>query len=240
MELYRKKFRLANPLRLDQSLSQEVVIGTTPFYDYSDSPWVAIDTEFLSLKLPYDQLCTIQIASPHPEDPQLQRVEVIWVWQRDNSAEDTIETQEKIAALLGRKDLEIIMHVSSADLSRLEKFANTELRGKVFDTKVGARIALTNTDRHGMDDLITNLIDPRFTKDRRVTSAQWDAHPKYWEDKMIEYAMNDVIFLRALELRLTEIAERRGHGDLLQRTMATLPTVSALYRHGLDEHILGY
>lgn len=239
MEKFTKKYRVYNPFRSDEVVLQEVVVSDTPQFDYSEVPWVAIDTEFLTLKLPYDNLCTIQIASPQPGNPELMNVEIIWVWEKlqSGNAEDI---KDFLKSLLKREDLEILMHVFTADLARLEKIAEFATKTKMFDTKVAAKIAMTNTDYHGMDDIITALVDPRFTKDRRVTSAQWDSHPLGWDDKMIEYAMNDVVYLRALQMRLTELADRRGKLDLLNATMKLIPTISALYRNGYDEKVLGY
>jgi len=239
MQTLTRKFRIRNPFNPDEHYAQEVLISDSPQYDYTDSMWVAIDTEFLTLKVPYDRLCTIQIASPLPGNPQLQRVEIIWVWEKLLSG-DTKELKDFLKSILKNKNLTILTHVFTADLTRLELLAGVAAKCQAFDTKVAAKIVMTNTDYHGMDDLITSLVNPMFTKDRRVTSSQWDLHPSAWEDKMAEYAMNDVIFLKPLQDRLTEMAERRGKLELLQDTMAIIPTISALYRSGYDERVLGY
>lgn len=238
-EFFRKKYRLANPYKPDETITQEVVVGDEPTYTYADSPWVAIDTEFFNLSIPHSQLCVIQIASPDPDDDTRQRVEVLWVWQR--IAENTHQaTQKLIKEILADKKKEIIMHVSTADLPRLENFAHTQLHGKLFDTKVAAKIALTNTRSHGMDDIITLLIDPKFQKDKFVTASQWDLHPEMWADRTLEYTMNDVIYLHPLREQLLAIAKRRNLGELVEQTMKAMPAVCALYRAGYDVSTLSY
>jgi len=234
-----RKFKLKNPYKPDEDIVQEVVIGREPFYNYEDSAWVSIDTEFLSLQLPYDQLCTIQIASPDPEDPGYMRVEIIWVWESLKTA--TIQVLQKfLVGLLTRKDIEIIMHVCSADLPRIEKLAFLEYKGKLFDTKVAAKIVMTNTNDHSMENIINSLIKPNFSKDKSRTSAQWDLAPEYWEDKMIEYAMNDVIYLHPAKLALERIAQRRGTGEILSDVMSIMPTIAHLHTRGYDESVLHY
>ena len=240
--MFTKKYRINNPSHPDEKIAQEVLVGESMQYDYSQSEWVAIDTEFLSLDITQDQLCTIQIASPDPENEGMQRVEVIWLWDTAHSDDQSAitELKEKIAELLLREDLLIIMHVSSADLSRLEKFAGVDAKAKVFDTKVAGKIALTNTNNHNMVDLITTLVDPQFTKDKAITGSQWDSHPDSWSDKMVEYAMYDVVYLFSLMNALKRIADRRGRLDLVESSMAMLPGLSKLIRHGYDERVLVY
>lgn len=239
MTTFSKKFRLKNPFKPDEQIQQEVIVSDSPQYNYEDSPWVAIDTEFLNLNLERDQLCVIQIASPDPERHEHQRIEVIWVWEKlnINQAEDITSL---ITSLFERKELELLMHVSSADFPRIAQLTAEKFQGKLFDTKVGGKIALTNTNNHGMEDLIKALIDPNFSKDNTQTGSQWDLSPEMWGDKAIEYAMNDVIYLRPLQLQLQRIADRRGTADVLSEAQSIMPTIANLYRAGYSEKILSY
>ncbi len=235
--IYTKKFKLKNPYKPDENITQEVVVGTMPVFDYSDKPWVAIDTEFLNLNFAYDRLCTIQIASPTEEGKQ--QVEIIWVWEAVNSGQmDDLSNFFK--KLISNKDLEVLMHVSTADLPRIEKIAQTRLMGKIFDTKVAGKITITNQNNHGLNNLINYLVDPKFNKDKEQTGSQWDAHPSRWSDKMVEYAMNDVVYLHPLKEKLIEIAKRRNLYPLVEESMYLLPTLAQLVKYGYDEKVLVY
>lgn len=241
IQVIEKKFRLENPYKPDEKIVQDVIISDTPQYDYEGSPWVAIDTEFLTLDLPYDRLCVIQIASPGAADDE-QRVEFVWVWEQVKSGHNLHKKVEKLLqSFFEREDLEVLMHVSTADLPRLAKLINEqEFQGKLFDTKAAARVVIRNTNRYGMDDLITNLVNPKFNKDKYITGSQWDLQPAVWSDKMIEYAMNDVLYLHPLKIALERIALRRGLDHHLDVAMKALPMVNQLYLTGLTEQIFGY
>lgn len=234
-----QKYKLPNPLKPDEIITQEVIVGDSPSYDYSSVPWVAIDTEFLGLSIEHSQLCVVQIASPDPEAPESrQRVEIIWVWERIKN--NDADLQRFFRDMLNREDLQIIMHVSTADLPRIEILANTDFKGKLFDTKVAGKISVTNSSNHGMDDLIKGLINPNFQKNREETSAQWDLHPLSWTDKMIEYAMGDVYYLNALKVNLEKMAERRGQTEILEVAMKAMPAVCKLYRAGYNVSVFTY
>ncbi len=236
---FSKKFKIRNPLKADEFITQEVVISDSIQFDYSSSKWVAIDTEFLDLRIEYDNLCTIQISSEDPDNEQMQRVEIIWVWKKiiDNNYADI---RNFLKTLLLNKNLEILMHVSTSDLPRLQKIAQSQVDAQIFDTKVAGKIVMTNSISYGLDDLITRLVNPKHQKDKNVTFSIWDQIPNIWEDKMIEYAMKDVIYLNALKLRLIEIAKRRKIESLLENTMKIMPQLSNLYLNGYDEKVLAY
>lgn len=236
---FSRKYKIRNPYKPDETVSQEVLISDSLQYDYSSCAWVAIDTEFLNLNIDHDTLCLVQLASPSPEDPEQLRVELVWVWEKLTNGE-TADLQNQFKAILDRPDLTVIMHVATADLPRIEKFSNTKLNGKLFDTKVAAKVSLRNVNSYGMAELISTLIDPRFSKDKAISTSQWDSNPEMWEDKAFEYAMNDVIYLHPLKERLSDVAERRGYSELLDGVMASLPAITRLYLHGFDERVLSY
>jgi ribonuclease D len=232
---FSKKFKVRNPYKPDEQVAIDVLVSEDLKLDYTNVEWVAIDTEFLNIKLEHDKLCLIQLASPAPSfalDQKLQ-VELVWVWQNSTAA-------SKLAELLQREDLEVIMHVSTADMPRIERFTGVEFKGKLYDTKVASRVAITNLNQYNMAELVTQFLDPRFNKDKAISISQWDTPPTIWEDKVIEYAMNDVIYLHALKRAITEIAERRGKLQLVNETMAIMPTVCKLVAAGYDEKILTY
>ena len=232
-----KKFRINNPYKPDENVVQEVLIGDAPNYQYKDVPWVALDTEFINLNIPYSKLCVIQIASPDETAPSKQRIEVLWVWQK---RQQKTPASDLIADLLRRKDLEMIMHVSTADLPRLEKFAQEKISCKLFDTKVAGRIVLTTTNDHSMANLVNSLIDPKFIKDKTQTGSQWDLEPESWDDKMTEYAFKDVLYLHPLKLALERLSQRREVDKILAETMRIMPAVCHLYSEGFTESILSY
>ncbi|MFW5702942.1 MAG: hypothetical protein ACOCXP_03170 [Candidatus Dojkabacteria bacterium] len=235
--LFTKKFKLNNPFKPDEQITQEVQVNTTPQIDYSQVEWVAIDTEFIDLRMAYSQLCVVQIASPSAEQDR-QNIEVIWVWESQHSM--LSEIQEKLSSIFEREDIQILMHFAGADLPRIEKLVGKRVSGQVFDTKTAARIIMSNTDRHGLKDLITGLIDPKYQKDKQVTASNWDLNPITWEDKMVDYAMRDVLYLKPIEQILIDLAKRRGSLELVNEIMRTIPAISQLHKHDLEAKVLDH
>lgn len=233
-----KNYKLRNPLKPDEFVKQQVLVGNKPQYDYKNCDWVAIDTEFLSLDIHQDQLCVIQIASPDPELQGAQRVEVVWTF---GATQEEIEsTRDLISQFLTNDDLRLIVHLATADLVRLTKFTNSPVKARIFDTKVSSKIVLTNTNQHGLSSLIQNLVDPHFNKDKAQTSSQWDLSPLYWTDAMVEYAALDVYYLFGLMSQLQKIAERRGTIHLVQKANKILPEICDLVSSGYNVNVLTY
>jgi|GEM_PF-7050416 len=241
--LFSRKFKIRNPYKPDEFVTQELVVTATPTVDYSSVPWVAIDTEYLSFNPLIDQLCCIQIASPIADMPEKLAIETIWVYETLRAGKMSAEYNElleKLAPILDREDIEVLMHVSTSDMPRLQKALGKKFQGKLFDTKVAGKIVQTNTGAWGMNDLISQLIDPKFTKDPKLTTSQWDSEPETWSDNMLEYSLNDVIYLHPLKEALLRVAERRGTSGLVKDTMAIMPTVCDLFQKGYTENVLSY
>ncbi|MCA9385188.1 hypothetical protein KC717_00910 [Candidatus Dojkabacteria bacterium] len=229
----RKTFKVKNPYRLDQDIQQDVHIGTDLTLDYSNSPWVALDTEYLSFNPLQDQLCVIQICSKESEESDSLRVEILYVF-------DNPETPN-LNAVLENESIEKIFHVYTADMHRIELDRDVTINGAVFDTKVAARIAWTNTRDHGMKSLIRMFVDPNFDqKDTEKGLGDWEVGPEQWTNEQVYYMMQDVLYLDALRHRILEMAERRGSEVLIHQTMEILPRISDLYKFGFSESILGY
>ncbi|MBP9759204.1 hypothetical protein KBD45_05910 [Candidatus Dojkabacteria bacterium] len=226
-------FKLKNPYRLDQEIKQTVHIsGSDCILDYSKSPWVAMDTEYLSFNTLLDKLCTIQIASKAEPDSDEIRVEILFVYDE--------QPGEKLKELLNNENIEKIFHVFSSDMPRIENFAQTRIKGKIFDTKVAAKIAWTNSQSHGMKRLLKMFIDPNFEQKETELMADFEIGPDNWSDNQIYYMMQDVLYLDALKQKIMKMADRRGKLELVKEVMTMLPVVSELYKKGYSESVLGY
>lgn len=228
-----KVFKLKNPYRLDQEIRQTVNLsGSEPILDYSNSPWISLDTEYLSFNSLQDKLCTIQIASKADADSEELRVEILYVYNSEGG--------DKLRAILSDEKIEKIFHVYSSDMPRIENYAGVRIRGKIFDTKVAAKIAWTNTQNHGMKQLLRMFIDPNFEQKDTETLSDFEIGPEYWSDAHIYYMMQDVLYLDALKQRIMQMAERRNKISLINEVMTALPAISELYKNGYSDAVLGY
>ncbi len=228
-----KSFKIKNPYRSDQEVKQDVYIGEDLTLDYSNSPWIALDTEYLSFNPLQDKLCVIQIASRENSGSESTRVEIIWVFCKEKAS--------KLSQLLVEPKIEKLFHVYSSDVPRLERYLGERLRGKIFDTKVAAKIAWTNTTDYSMKHLVRMFCDPNFEQmDNEKGLNDWDIGPENWSNQQIYYMVQDVIYLDALREKLIEMAKRRGTFELLNEVMDTLPAISQLYKKGYNENVLSY
>lgn len=228
-----RAYKIKNPYRLDQELKQTVNISTNDLVlDYSDSPWVALDTEYLSFNTLQDSLCTIQIASKATPSSEDIRVEILYVYDS--------QPGENLKNLLQNDNIEKLFHVFSSDMPRIENYAGVRIKGKIFDTKVAARIAWTNTQNHGMKQLLRMFIDPYFEQKDTELLADWEVGPENWTDDQVYYMMQDVLYLDAMRIKIMRMAERRHKTELIEEVMTTIPAISELYKNGYSENLLGY
>jgi ribonuclease D len=230
-----KSFKIKNPYRPDQQITQEVSISDDLVYDYSNTPWVAVDTEYLSFNPKLDKLCVIQVASKETAESENLKVEILYVY-------DMKKPGEKLLEVMANENIEKIFHVFSSDMPRIEEFIGTGIKGKIFDTKVAAKIAWTNSKDHGMTKLVKMFADPNFEQvdNEKGGLNDWEVGPDNWTNEQVYYMAQDVVYLDVLRERILTMAERRGLKDLVLETMNVLPTISTLYSRGLDEKVLGY
>lgn len=228
-----RAYKIKNPYRYDQDIKQTVHIsGPDLALDYSNSPWVALDTEYLSFNRLQDKLCTIQIASKAEPTSEEIRVEILYVY---NS-----QAGDKLKALLQNPKIEKIFHVFTSDMPRIEDFIGARIQGKIFDTKVAAKITWTNTQNHGMKHLLKMYVNPMFEQKDTELLADWEVGPENWSDDQVYYMMQDVIYLDVLRNRILEMAGRRDKLAIIEEVMNILPTISELYRRGYSESVLSY
>ncbi len=153
------------------------------------SEWVALDTEADSLHAYPEKLCLLQVAIPGEAvlvDPLADlHLEPIWEAMDDH---------------------EIIFHAADYDLRLL--FQGHHFKpSRIFDTMWAAR--LLGETRFGLNDVLTKELG--ITLEKGAQKANWGRRPL--TDKMIQYALNDVLHLRPLERRLRSRLEELGRLD---------------------------
>jgi ribonuclease D len=97
--------------------------------------------------------------------------------------------------------------------------------GPVYCTKIASKLARTYTDRHGLKDVVKELLGVDLSKAQQ--SSDWGADKL--SPEQVAYAAADVIHLHALKTRLDTMLVREGRMDLAQACFDFLP-----HRSGLD------
>jgi ribonuclease D len=89
----------------------------------------------------------------------------------------------------------------------------------VYCTKIASRLTRTYTDRHGLKDLVREMLGHDLSKQQQ--SSDWGGTEL--SDAQISYAAADVIYLHALKERLDAMLAREGREALAAACFRFLP-----------------
>ena len=166
---------------------------------------VAIDTETMGLDVARDRLCVVQLS---PGDGS---ADVVQIPPRGADAPN-------LKRLLADKTLLKIFHFARFDLAVLSKTFGL-MPEPVYCTKIASRLARTYTDKHGLKDLVREVLGQELSKQQQ--SSDWGA-PELSEAQ-VAYAAADVIHLHALKQRLDVMLAREGREQLAEACFRFLP-----------------
>jgi len=166
---------------------------------------VAIDTETMGLDVTRDRLCVVQLS---PGDGS---ADVVQIPPRGADASN-------LKRLLADKTLLKIFHFARFDLAVLSKTFGL-MPEPVYCTKIASRLARTYTDKHGLKDLVREVLGQELSKQQQ--SSDWGA-PELSEAQ-VAYAAADVIHLHALKQRLDVMLAREGREQLAETCFRFLP-----------------
>lgn len=171
---------------------------------------VAIDTETMGLSLTRDPLCLVQLSAG---DGDAHLVQV------DRNTYDC----PNLKAVLADPAITKILHYARFDLAMIENYLGVRMH-PVYCTKIASRLVRTYTDRHGLKDLIRELLGKDISKQQQ--SSDWGADDLSQAQQA--YAASDVLYLHKLRDRLTAMLEREGRMELAQACFDFLPQRAAL------------
>ncbi|MGC1554862.1 MAG: ribonuclease H-like domain-containing protein [Bradyrhizobium sp.] len=185
---------------------------------YTDS--VAIDTETMGLNPHRDRLCVVQLSNG---DGSADVVQI----PRDHGQGPA--DAPNLKALLANHKITKIFHYARYDLAALYNALGV-MPEPVYCTKIASRLSRTYTDRHGLKDLVREVLNVDLSKQQQ--SSDWGA-PSLTEAQLA-YAASDVLHLHALRERLDMMLAREGRLDLAQACFAFLPTRAKLDLQGWE------
>jgi len=165
---------------------------------------VAIDTETMGLDVTRDRLCVVQLS---PGDGS---ADVVQIPPRADAP--------NLKRLLADKALLKIFHFARFDLAVLYKTFGL-MPEPVYCTKIASRLARTYTDKHGLKDLVREVLGQELSKQQQ--SSDWGA-PELSEAQ-VAYAAADVVHLHALKQRLDVMLAREGREQLARACFRFLP-----------------
>ena len=185
---------------------------TSDLYNlYKNSSYLSVDTEAMGLIHGRDRLCLIQICN------ELNLTSCIKI-ELNNSKSPNIKK------LFEDKKIMKIFHYARFDVAALK--CNLEINtSNIFCTKIASKLARTYTNKHGLKDLINELLGIEL--DKTSQCSDWGSSEDL-SNKQIDYAANDVRYLIDAMHKLKVILVREGRYELAQKCFNTIPIHSEL------------
>jgi ribonuclease D len=184
---------------------------------FGDGP-IAVDTEAMGLMPGRDRLCLVQL-SDGKGDEHLVRFSA----GSDYSAPN-------LKALLSDANRLKLYHFARFDIGIMRAYLGI-MAAPLYCTRTASRLVRTYTDRHGLKDLVKELLGHEISKQQQT--SDWGA-PELSEAQR-EYAASDVRFLHALKEKLDERLERENRVALAQACFDFLPNRALLDLAGWPE-----
>lgn len=172
---------------------------------------VAVDTETMGLVTARDRLCLLQI-SDGQGDEHLVRF-----------AAGSDYAAPNLRAVLADPARLKLYHFARFDLAAIHYYLKV-MAAPVFCTKIASKLVRTYTDRHGLKELVRELLGKEISKQQQ--SSDWGAPTL--SDAQQDYAASDVRYLHAMHAIFIERLAREGRTEIAQACFDFLPTRSLL------------
>ncbi len=180
---------------------------------------VAVDTETMGLITPRDRLCVVQI-SDGKGDEHLVRFKP-----------DSAYAAPNLKAVLADPARLKLFHFARFDLAAIEHYLGVTA-APVFCTKIASKLTRTYTDRHGLKDIVRELLGKEISKQQQ--SSDWGGAEL--SDAQREYAASDVRYLHAMHAIFVDKLAREHRTELAQACFDFLPSRARLDLAGWPEH----
>lgn len=179
---------------------------------------IAVDTETMGLITPRDRLCVVQIADGRGDEHLV----------RFGPGSDYAAPNLK--AVLADPDRLKLYHFARFDLAAISHYLGV-VAGPVYCTKTASRLVRTYTDRHGLKELVRELLGHDISKQQQT--SDWGGPDL--SDAQKDYAASDVRYLHRLRQELDRRLEREGRTALAAACFDFLPARAALDLAGWPE-----
>ena len=137
---------------------------------------------------------------------------------------------KNIKILLENKNLTKIFHFGRFDMAVLKENLKINVRN-VFCTKVASKLTRTYSSKHGLKDLVNEILDIQL--DKTEQSSDWSK--KKLNKKQIKYAMNDVLYLSEIKSNLNDKLINQKRIKIFKSTMKFLEVRVDLDLQGWEE-----
>jgi ribonuclease D len=184
---------------------------------FADGP-IAVDTEAMGLVPGRDRLCVVQLSDGKGDEHLV----------KFNSGSDF--SAPTLKALLSDPQRLKLYHFARFDVGIMQAYLGI-MAAPLYCTRTASRLVRTYTDRHGLKDLIKELLNVDVSKQQQT--SDWGADEL--TDAQRDYAASDVRYLHALKEKLDERLKREDRVALAQACFEFIPTRALLDLAGWPE-----
>jgi ribonuclease D len=180
---------------------------------YSSARALAVDTEAMGLMHGRDRLCLVQLCDDHDQ------VVCIRLARGQRQA-------PRLQSLLENPAIEKVFHFARFDVAALAENLGIAV-APLFCTKIASRLARTYSPRHGLKEVVGELVGVEL--DKQAQSSDW-GRVEELSDAQLSYAAGDVRYLLAARDRLEAMLRREERWELARRCFACVPVIADLDR----------
>ena len=184
---------------------------------FAEGP-IAVDTDAMGLVPGCDRLCLVQLSDGTGAEHLVR-------FQRGSDY-----SAPNLKALLGDPNRLKLYHFARFDIGIMQAYLGI-MAAPLYCTRTASRLVRTYTDRHGLKDLVKELLGHDLSKQQQT--SDWGADEL--SDAQRDYAASDVRYLHALKEKLDERLQREGRTKLAQACFEFLPTRALLDLAGWPE-----
>ncbi|MFL6731736.1 MAG: ribonuclease D [Sphingomicrobium sp.] len=185
---------------------------------FAEGP-IAIDTEAMGLVPGRDRLCLVQLSDGKGDEHLVQ-------FRRGSDY-----SAPNLKALLADSQRLKLYHFARFDIGIMQAYLGI-MAAPIYCTRTASRLVRTYTDRHGLKDLVKELLNIDLSKQQQT--SDWGADEL--SDAQRDYAASDVRYLHQLKAKLDERLAREERTLLAQACFDFLPTRALLDLAGWPEH----
>jgi ribonuclease D len=178
---------------------------------------VAIDCETMGLNPHRDRLCLVQLSSGDGH------AHLVQISHGQTEAPN-------LSRLIKDDNVIKLFHFGRFDIAALYN-AFGVLAAPVYCTKIASKLIRTYTDRHGLKNLLQELVEVDISKQQQTSDwGAWDLKPA-----QLDYAASDVLYLHKLRACLDKMLERENRTEIAQACFDFLPMRAKLDLAGWPE-----
>lgn len=173
-------------------------------------PLVAIDTETLGLNPHRDRLCLAQLSAGDDVCHAVQFAAGQYA-------------APNLKRLLTDPSVTKLFHFARFDVAVFRQYLGVTT-APVYCTKIASKLVRTYTDKHGLKDVVKELLGTDLSKEQQ--SSDWGAAEL--SERQLAYAANDVAYLHRLKVALDAMLAREGRTSLAKACFDFLPARAEL------------